>query len=77
MNGRLNVSTLKIFTTYFEYNLYRNKNVTLNIDDVIEIDRSGLEALRKFTKAAILKQKVFSIIGNGCKEIYQDFKQDN
>ena len=77
LNGRLNSSTLKSFITYFEYNLSRNKNVTINIDDVIEIDKSGLEAMHNFTKIAILKQKVFSIIGNGCKEIYDDFKQTN
>jgi len=77
LNGKLNSSTLKSFTTYFEYNLSQNKNVTINIDDVIEIDKSCLEAMRNFTKVAILKQKVFSIEGNGCKEIYDDFKQTN
>jgi len=77
LNGRLNSSTVKIFITYFKYNLSRNKNVTINIDDVIEIDKSGLEAMRNFTKVAILKQKAFSIVGNGCKEIYDDFKQTN
>ena len=77
LNGRLNSSTLKSFTTYFEYNLSQNKNVTINIDHVIEIDKSCLEAMRNFTKIAILKQKVFSIVGNGCKEIYDDFKQTN
>ena len=38
LNGRLNSSTLKSFITYFEYNLSQNKNVTINIDHVIEID---------------------------------------
>lgn len=75
LKGRLNNSTLKSLITCFEYNLSRNKNVTINIDDVIEIDKSGLEAMRNFTKAAILKEKVFSIVGNGCKEIYDDFKE--
>jgi len=77
LNGRLNRSTLKSFISYFEYNLSRNKNVIINIDNVIEIDKSGLEAMRNFAKVAILKQKVFSIVGNGCKEIYDDFKQTN
>ena len=77
LKGRLNNSTLKFFNSYFEYNLSRNKNVTINIDDVTEIDKNGLEAMRNFTKVAILKQKAFSIVGNGCKEIYDDFKQTN
>ena len=77
LNGRLNSSTLKSFVSYFEYNLSRNKNVTINIDHVIEIDKNGLEAMRNFTKVAVLKQKVFSIVGNGCKEIYDDFRQTN
>ena len=78
LNGRLNRFYVKIiYNTDFEYNLSQNKKVTINIDHVIEIDKSGLEAMRNFTKIAILKQKVFSIVGNGCKEIYDDFKQTN
>ena len=77
LNGKINSSTLKSFITYFEYNLSHSKVVALNIENVIEIDRSGLEALRNFTIEATLKQKVFSIVGYGCKEIYDDFNQIN
>lgn len=78
LNGNLNTATLKSFTNYFNYNLYKlNREVLVNIDKLVEIDKSGLEAIRELTKVAILKQTVFSIVGFGCKEIYDDFNQIN
>jgi ABC-type transporter Mla MlaB component len=75
LDGHLNTSTLKSFTSYFDYNLSQSNKVIINIDSIIEIDKSGLEAMRKFTQVAVLKQKIFSIVGYGCKEIYDDFNQ--
>lgn len=77
LNGNLNSSTLKSFTNYFTSNLSVSNSVVINIDEVVEIDKSALEAMRAFTKVAISKQKVFSIVGFGCKEIYDDFNQTN
>ncbi|WP_435415304.1 hypothetical protein [Polaribacter aestuariivivens] len=77
LNGKLNASTLNFFNTYFEYNLSQEKSIVVNIDKVIEIDKNGVEAFRNFTKNAFLNQKVFQIVGNGCKEIYDDFNQTN
>lgn len=77
LNGKINSSTLNFFNTYFDYNVSQEKSIIVNIDKVIEIDRAGLESFRNFTKNAILNHKVFSIVGNGCKEIYDDFNQTN
>ena len=77
LNGRINTSTLNFFNTYFNYNLSQQKNIIVNIDRVVEIDKAGLESFRFFIKNAILSQKVFSIVGYGCKEIYDDFNQTN
>lgn len=77
LNGKLNTSTLKSFTTYIEYNLVQKKNVIVNIDNVIEIDRESLATMKKFTEIAVLEEKIFSIVGYGCKEIYDDFNQTN
>lgn len=76
LKGRINSSTLNYFITYFEYNLSQTKSIMINIDDIKEIDRSGLDAMKNFTQIASLKEKVFSIVGYGCKEIYDHFNQN-
>ena len=73
LKGRINSSTLNSFITYFEYTLSQSKSITINIDDVKEIDSNGVEAMQNFTKVASLKDKGFSIVGYGCKEIYDHF----
>ena len=70
LKGKINASTLKSFITYFEYNLSQSKKIIINIDKILEIDKGGVEAIYNFTKNALLNQKVFSIVGYGCKEIY-------
>ena len=75
LHGKINTTTLNSFVTYFEYKKSHYKNIVVNIDHVLEIDKCGLEAFRKFTIDAISNQKVFSIVGYGCKEIYEDFNE--
>ena len=41
LDGRINSTTLKSFKTYFKYNLSQSKKIIINIDNVLEIDRSG------------------------------------
>ena len=77
LNGKINTTTLSFFETYFTHNLSQLKKIVINIDDLIEIDSSGVKAIKNFMKATILEQKLFSIIGKGCKEIYDDFNQTN
>ena len=77
LKGKINTTTLKSFITYFEYNLAQSKNIIINIDKILEIDKGGVEAIYSFTKNAILQQKVFSIVGYGCKEIYDCIEQKN
>lgn len=73
LKGKINTSTLQAFNTYFEYNLSQHKSIEINIDDVKEIDKSGLEAMWNFIQIALLENKAFSIVGYGCKEIYDHF----
>ncbi len=77
VNGKINTSTLNSFKSYFHYNLSQNNKVIMNIDNVIEIDKSGLEIIRNLNNKALLENKMFSIVGYGCKEIYDDFNQFN
>ena len=73
LKGKINASTFKAFETYFKYNLQIENKIIVNIDNVTEIDKAGLDTMRDLTKTAMLNLKTFSIIGYGCKDIYDDF----
>lgn len=75
LNGKLNNTTADFFKNYFTQILSTTKNSILNIDKVTEINKTCLAALRDLKVNALLQEKSFSIIGYGCKEIYDDFKE--
>ncbi len=77
LNGKLNSTTSRFFIIYFEHNIEQLKSVTINIDNVNEISRDGLEAISTLTAIALRNDKLFSVTGYGCKEIYDDFNQMN
>ncbi|TWO32716.1 STAS domain-containing protein [Seonamhaeicola sediminis] len=76
IEGSINASTVKQFKNHVEFLLLYTKGVTLNIDEVTEIDTNGMHALRDLYTVALIKNKSFYIIGNGCKEIFQDFESN-
>ena len=73
LSGKLNTTTSRSFVIHFEYIIEQYQNVVINIDGINEIDYDGLEAIKTVTAIALRKHKMFSVIGNGCKDIYQDF----
>ncbi|QXP73682.1 hypothetical protein H0I31_12330 [Tenacibaculum sp. AHE15PA] len=77
LNGKLNSTTSRFFIIYFEHNIEQLESVTINIDNVNEISRDGLEAISTLTAIALRNDKLFSVTGYGCKEIYDDFNQMN
>jgi len=50
--------------------------VVINIDAVNQIDSEGLTTLNILIKTADKKNKVLLIVGKGCKEIYDHFKNN-
>lgn len=75
--GKLNDSTFASFVLYFKLKLEEGNSVIVNIDEVNEISKSGLDAINALTEIALINHKIFSIVGKGCKEIYDDFDQIN
>jgi anti-anti-sigma regulatory factor len=73
ITGKINTTTSNSFITYFTHILKIHDEVTINIDNVKEIDKGGLEAIKALHTNAIENQKELSITGYGCKEIYCDF----
>ncbi|WP_430411077.1 STAS domain-containing protein [Kordia sp.] len=73
VDGQLNSATTTSFMNHFKYIIEQQQNVVLNIDGVTEIDYDGLAGIKTLTAIALRNHKMFSVIGNGCKDIYQDF----
>lgn len=73
VNGQLNSTTTRSFIIHFEYLIEQSNDIVINIDGVTEIDEDGLKGIKRVTVIALQNEKTFSIIGNGSKDIYQDF----
>ncbi len=74
VEGNINVSTSKYFQSHFEDILNANKELTINIEQVSEIDANGVRAFLALHTNAIIYKKRFFIVGHGCKEIYDHFQ---
>lgn len=75
LNGKINASSKLYFMTYFEEILIKEDKVKINIGDIEEIDKQGLKALFYMMKTALDFNKEFSIVGYGCKDVYDHFNQ--
>ena len=75
IEGSINSVTSKHFENHLEEIINKNNKVTINIDKVNQIDSIGLSILKHFYNSCLRNyNKAFFIVGNGCKEIYDDFK---
>jgi len=77
LKGKLNIVTTRPFIIHFEYIIEQLDigTVVINIDCLNQIDTDGFEAIKTLKAIALRNQKIFYIIGDGCKEIYDDFNQ--
>lgn len=48
-------------------------SITLSIQDIVSMDKYGVAAITNLHKRVLVKNKKFSIIGFGCKELYDHF----
>ena len=72
--GNVNHNTVAIFQSQLEQRLSQLQSVTLDVNQISSIDKAGIKALRSLYKKAFLIGKSFSIIGYGCKDIYNEFR---
>ena len=73
VKGEINQLNAKILKSYIESQFHAYDRVVLNINDVRKIDKEGINILTSLYQVSILKKKSFSIIGYGCKDIYDEF----
>lgn len=76
IKGTLNKLNLKTFNAHFANIFDKVDEILLDIERVESIDRAGVMALAKLHNESITKSKKLSIIGLGCKELYQHFKSE-
>ncbi len=74
LKGALNLTNSNPLITHIERVFKSTKEVTINIDQVKEIDRSGVTAIKTIYSDAQKDNKQFSITGYGCKDIYDEFR---
>ena len=77
IRGVLNRQNLHLFQTEFAHIFDRLDKLTISIEGLESIDRYGVNALANLNNEAITKQKSLSIIGNGCKEVYEHFSTND
>jgi anti-anti-sigma regulatory factor len=76
IKGTLNKLNLKTFNARFANIFEKVDEILLDIEGVESIDRAGVMALARLHNESITKSKRLSIIGIGCKELYQHFKSE-
>jgi anti-anti-sigma regulatory factor len=76
IKGTLDKNNLGLFQSEFK-NIFEKVNaLTISIEDIDSMDRFGVNALAELHKEAIAKNKSLSIIGLGCKDLYNHFKSE-
>ena len=74
VKGVLNKSNITLFQNKFN-NIFDTVNeLTISIKDIESMDKYGVNAIAQLHEEALMKNKRFSIIGYGCKELYDHFK---
>ncbi|MGB6269675.1 MAG: STAS domain-containing protein [Olleya sp.] len=72
VEGKLNACTASNFKTHFNLTLNCLKDLTIDISKVNEIDTNGVAALKVIYDNAKSWNKPFSIVGKGCKDVYEE-----
>lgn len=73
IKGILSKPNLSVFNEEFK-NVFDSVNkITISIENIEWMDKHGVEALANLHAESILKNKELSVIGLGCKELYEHF----
>jgi len=76
VRGILNKSSVNVFNNEFRNIFDKVNKLTISIQDIESMDKYGVDAITKLHEEALAKNKTLSIIGFGCKELYDHFKTE-
>ena len=74
VEGTINTTTVKNLKSHCETLLRTCGEATIDIQQIAYIDGNGLLALRELYEYAKQTHTAFFIVGDGCKEIYDEFR---
>jgi len=74
LKGILDRNSLDLFQHEFKNIFEKLSSVTISIEEVEWMDHYGVKSMTELHNEAIKKNKKLSIIGFGCKELYDHFK---
>ena len=74
IHGNIDFANAEFIKSNIEYLLDNHENIALNIENIVKIDYHGMAILQGLYFDALRNSRKFSIIGSGCKEIYDHFK---
>ncbi|WP_298494094.1 hypothetical protein [uncultured Algibacter sp.] len=76
IKGVLDKNNVTVFNDEFNNIFEKVNNVTISIQEIVSMDKYGVDAISKLHEEALAKNKRLSIIGFGCKELYDHFKSE-
>lgn len=76
IKGVLDRSTLHVFNEEFRHIFERFSMLTISIQEVESMDKYGVAAISRLHQEALAQNKRLSIIGFGCKDLYDHFKTE-
>lgn len=74
LKGILNKNNVDAFRSEFQDAFNRFDSLTISVEGLESVDRSGVNALADLHSHSIKTNKKLSIVGLGCKELYDHFK---
>ncbi|MFD1616397.1 hypothetical protein [Gelatiniphilus marinus] len=77
MKGILNKRSLNVFKKAFRNVFEKADTLTISIEHIEWMDKCGVNALAELHYEALSRNKKMSIIGLGCKELYEHFKSSD
>tara|TARA_R110002049_G_scaffold305738_1_gene503130 strand:- start:4104 stop:4382 length:279 start_codon:yes stop_codon:yes gene_type:complete len=77
LKGVFNKESMTIFKSEFENIFDYFSTLTINIEEVESMDSYGVAALAGLHELSVSKNRKLSIIGLGCKDLYEHFKSSS
>jgi anti-anti-sigma regulatory factor len=74
LKGILDKNSISFFQQEFNHIFEKVNNLTVSIEEIEWMDRYGVKAMSDLHNEALAKNKKLSIIGLGCRELYEHFK---
>lgn len=74
VSGAINAATAEYFQTHFETILNASGDLTIDIENINEIDEDGINAIRVLYNNALKFDRGFLIVGNVSQHIFESIR---